>query len=92
MSRRNKNLYAVGTTVFLQHPTVHGAWIKTDSSVALSACHYCGARKGELCLGANRRDRTGGTHSARRQSARLIRSRLRQQRPVSKTILHLEVK
>ena len=75
--KRNTNLYVVSGVVFMPHPRFHGAWIKTDSSVVLAACNYCGAKKGQLCQGAGGGPRRTGTHSARRMDANRIRSRLR---------------
>lgn len=92
MKPRNKNLYAVGGVVFLPHPEYRGAWIKTDSSVVLADCNYCGAPKGQLCRGAGG-PKVAGTHSARRMSANKIRQELRRtNKSRSKTILHLELK
>ena len=87
--KRNTNLYVVGGVVFMPHPTVHGAWIKTDSSVVLADCNYCGAKKGQLCRGSGG-PRRAGTHSARRMVANMVRSRLRHEEKLkSNTVVHM---
>lgn len=90
MVKRTTNYYAIGGVVFMPHPVHHGAWIKTDSSVVLSDCAYCHAKKGQLCSGAGGGPRRGGTHSARRQVANMIRNRLRREaKGKPKTMVHL---
>ena len=92
--KRKRHLFSVGRWVFIPHPKIRGAWLRTDSSVMEAGCDYCGARRGELCKGATSSGRTAGTHSARRQLANgRRRRREKQARRIGRasTVLHVEV-
>ncbi len=73
--KRTNHVFLVGNHAFVKHPTIRGAWLRTDSSVFLVACDYCKAAKGALCRGATPGTVNSSTHSARRHDAAQWRKR-----------------
>lgn len=68
MSRLSqKHFYVIGPVLFLQHPQLRGAWIRTDRCVILVPCPQCNAARGELCVGSQGAMAT--THYKRRDAA-----------------------
>jgi hypothetical protein len=56
------------TVAFVPHPENSGHWFRTDVSVMLSACDYCGSKVGWPCRNAN--GYVGVTHYDRRRGSR----------------------
>lgn len=91
--KRRQHIYQVGRWVFVPHPMVKGAWLRTDASVLVVDCGYCGAKKGQLCRGKTPSGITAGTHSDRRGSAVVFNRRLAQKAKAEHpaTVLHVDV-
>lgn len=90
---RKRHVFQVGRHVFVPHPEVRGAWLRTDSSILLAACGYCGAKKGQPCRGKTPSGITAGTHSDRRMAANAARRRIERRARAERaaTIMHVEV-
>lgn len=90
---RKRHVFQVGRWVFVPHPTVKGAWLRTDASVLVVACGYCGAKKGQLCRGKTPGGVTSGTHADRRYGAMIFNRRLARRARAEReaTIMHVEV-